>query len=182
MDEEQYEYIPMPQQQGVPMPQKNDRADLIEKIKPDAIVEFIRQRLLGKEWDENKKTWTVNPSLQAQALTEAGAAAVANLMLGTSSINTTISKYKEEVIKARLKRIARDAQIMLIANYREFGIKNQSQFYFVHSIIFSNALAVLSQAGGGSIQELLKGTVQENRNINTEKKEPGRLKRMLGLG
>jgi len=179
MDE--YQYIEMPQSQGVPIPQKNDRADLIERIKPDSVVEFIRQRLLGKDWDESKKMWVVNPGLKDQALTEAGAGAIANLMLGTSSINTTISKYKEEVIKARLKRIAAVTQIMLVGNYREFGIKNTSQLHFVHNIVFSNTLAVLSQAGGGSIQELLKGTVTENRNINSEQKEPGKLKRMLGL-
>lgn len=180
MDEQEYEYINVPQQ-GVPIPQRNDRADLIERIKPDAIVEFIRQRLLGKEWDESSKKWIVNPALKDNALTEAGAAQVANLMLGTSSINTTISRYKEDVIQARLRGITNELMVMLVGNWNKFGIKNTAQFYFVYSIVFSNALAVLSQAGGGSIQELLKGTVTENRNINMDKREPGKLKRMLGL-
>jgi len=172
--------IPIPMGNSVPAPQRNDRADLIDKIKPDVIVETIRQRLLGKEWDGS--TWKQVPALKEFALTERGAWEISNLMLGVSSINTSVSKLKEEVIKERLKRIAKDAQFLLIAHWREYGIKNTSQFYYVHNLVFTNALTVLFQAGDGSIQELLKGTVQENRNINTEKKEPGKLRRLLGMG
>ena len=173
--------IPIPAGSGgVPQPSRSDRADLIDKIKPDVIVEVIRQRLLGNEWDGS--TWKPVQALKEFALTERGAWEISNLMLGVSSINTTVSRLKEEVIKSRLKRIARDAQFLLIAHWREYGIKNSAQFYYVHSLVFTNALTVLFQAGEGSIQELLKGTVQENRNINTEKKEPGKLRRLLGMG
>jgi hypothetical protein len=165
---------------NVPVPQKSDKADLIDKINPDRMVIEIRHRLLGEEF--NGTEWVKIPALQEFALTERGAWEISSLMMGTSSINTTISKYKEETIKARLRRIAKDAQYMLISNWREYGVRNTAQFYFVHSIVFSNALAVLSQAGEGSIQELVKGTVYENRNVNTEKKEPGKLRRMLGMG
>jgi hypothetical protein len=159
---EQIVVVPMPGQgNNVPVPQKSDKADLIDKINPDRMVIEIRHRLLGEEFNGRE---------------------ISSLMMGTSSINTTISKYKEETIKARLRRIAKDAQYMLISNWREYGVRNTAQFYFVHSIVFSNALAVLSQAGEGSIQELVKGTVYENRNVNTEKKEPGKLRRMLGMG
>jgi hypothetical protein len=182
MNDDDYINLPIPMQynSSIPMPQRSDRADLIDKIKPDLIVEVIRQRLLGNEWSGSG--WLPVKALKEFALTERGAWEISNLMLGVSSINTSISKLKEEVIKARLKRIAKDAQFMLIANWREYGIRNTAQFYYVHNLVFTNALTVLFQAGDGSIQELLKGTVQENRNINTEKKEPGRLKRMLGLG
>lgn len=174
-------YIPVPSgSNSVPQPQKSDRADLIDKIKPDVIVEIIRQRLLGNEWDGTN--WKPVNALKEYALTERGAWEISNLMLGVSSINTSISKLKEEVIKSRLKRIARDAQILLVAHWREYGIKNTAQFYYVHNLVFTNALVVLFQAGDGSIQELLKGTVYENRNINTEKKESGKLRRLLGLG
>jgi hypothetical protein len=172
--------IPMPMSNSVPAPQRNDRADLIDKIKPDVIVEVIRQRLLGKEWTGSE--WRPVEALKEFAITERGAWEISNLMLGVSSINTSVSRLKETVIKARLKRIARDAQILLIAHWREYGIRNSAQFYYVHNLVFTNALTVLFQAGDGSIQELLKGTVQENRNINTDKKEPGKLRRLLGMG
>lgn len=173
--------IPMPMgSNSVPQPQRSDRADLIDKIKPDVIVDVIRERLLGKQWTGSE--WKPVPALKEFALTERGAWEISNLMLGVSSINTSVSKLKEEVIKARLKRIAKDAQFLLIAHWREYGIRNTAQFYYVHNLVFTNALTVLFQAGEGSIQELLKGTVQENRNISTEKKEPGKLRRLLGLG
>jgi hypothetical protein len=172
--------IPMPMGNSVPQPQRNDRADLIDKIKPEVIVDIIRQRLLGKEWTGGD--WKPVPALKDFALTERGAWEISNLMLGVSSINTSVSRLKEEVIKARLRRIAKDTQFLLIAHWREYGLKNTAQLYYVHNLVFTNALTVLFQAGEGSIQELLKGTVQENRNISTEKKEPGKLRRLLGLG
>jgi hypothetical protein len=173
-------FIPVPSGNSVPQPQRNDRADLIDKIRPDLIVETIRQRLLGKEWINNE--WKQIEALKDFALTERGSWEISNLMLGVSSINTSISRLSEEVIKARLKRIAKDAQLLIVANWREYGIRNTSQMYYVHNLVFTNALTVLFQAGDGSIQELIKGTVQENRNISTEKKEPGKLRRLLGMG
>ncbi len=65
---------------------------------------------------------------------------------------------------------------------KEYNIKDVGQFYFVKSIIFSNALVVWSQADEGSLQELLKTSISENRLVSTEKKEPGRLKRLMGMG
>jgi len=180
MSQDENVIIPMPMGGSVPQPQRNDRADLIDKIKPDAIVEVIRQRLLGKEWTGSE--WKPVLALKEFALTERGAWEISNLMLGVSSINTSVSRLKEEVIKARLKRIAKDTQFLLIAHWREYGIKNTAQFYYVHNLVFTNALTVLFQAGDGSIQELLKGTVNENRNINTDRREPGKLRRLLGMG
>lgn len=179
MADDQMIMIPMPQgQQGsVPVPSRQGQADLIEKIKPEGLVEAIRHRLLGEEF--NGSEWVSVHGLKEFALSQDGAWEISSLMSGTSSINTTISRYKEEVIKSRLRRVAKEAQIMMIGNWRRYGIKSVSQFYFVHSLIFSNTLAVLSQAGDGSIQELFKVTVNENRNINTEKKEPGKLRRWI---
>lgn len=35
---------------SLPMPGRSDRADLIDKIKPEQMVEVIRHRLLGQEF------------------------------------------------------------------------------------------------------------------------------------
>lgn len=166
---------------ALPVPQRSDRADLIDKIKPEQMVEIIRHRLLGEEYVNG--AWKAVPALKNRALTEIGAWEIANLMLGVSSINISISKFTDREIKARLLRIAKTAQYLLISNWREYGLKNTSQQYYVHEIVFTNSLAVLKQADDASIQELLKGTVQENRNVNQAPKETGqgRLKRALGL-
>lgn len=165
---------------AVPQMPRNDRADLIDKIKPENMVEMTRHRLLGEIFENGK--WIPVQALKDRKLTEIGAWEISNLMLGVSSINISISKLKDVEIKRRLLSIARTAQIMLVANWRQYGLHNTAQQYYVHEIVFTNSLAVLKQADDASIQELLKGTVTENRNVNTEVKREGKLRRMLGIG
>lgn len=180
MSDDQIIAIPMGSG-AVPQMPRSDRSDLIDKIKPEHIVEVIRHRLLGEEYINGG--WTPVKALEHRKLTDVGAWEISNLMLGVSSINISISKLKDDEIKRRLMSIAKSAQLMLVANWRKYGIHNTAQQWYVHEIVFSNTLGVLKQADSASIQELLKGTVQENRNISTEKRESGgRLKRMLGLG
>lgn len=183
------DYINVPLQIGgqggaVPqMTQYSDRGDLIEKIKPEMMVEIIRQRFLGKEFINGE--WKDLEELKDHKLTQVGAWDLSNLMLGVSSINISISNLSDREIKERAYRIAKSAQRMMLTNWREYGIKNTSQFYFVHEVIFSNTLAVLKQAGNGSIQELLKGTTKSN--IGEAYRQPQRegagkkIGRMLGL-
>jgi hypothetical protein len=145
------------------------------------MVEIIRHRLLGEEYINNK--WTIVEALRDRKLSDEGAWEIANLMLGVSSINISLSKLTDREIKERAYRIAKSAQIMLINNWKRYGIKNVGQFYYVHEIIFSNTLAVLKQADEASIQELLKVIVYENRNVNTTPKESksNKISRMLGF-
>jgi hypothetical protein len=180
MTDEQVIAIPMGMGGSVPQAARSDRADLLDKIKPEQLVETIRQRLLGKEYINGE--WREVAALKDRKLTEIGAWEISNLMLGVSSINISISSFNDQEIKKRLLGIAKTTQKTLVANYKEFGIKTTSQLWFIHEIVFSNTLGVLKQADNASIQDLLKNTVQENRNVNTEVKREGRLKRMLGLG
>lgn len=167
------------------MTQHSDRGDLIEKIKPEAMVEIIRQRLLGKEFDANKNAWIDVPALKDRKLTEVGAWEIANIMLGVSSINVSISKLDDREIKERAYRIAKSVQRMLLSNWKSYGIKNTAQFYYVHEIVFSNTLVVLKQADEASIQDLLKNTVKGNVGdspLYRPNESTGRkLGRMLGL-
>lgn len=166
---------------AVPQFSPQGKAELIDKIKPEAMVEIIRHRLLGEEFFDGK--WIPVPSLKDRKLTERGAWEIANLMLGVSSINISLSKLSDREIKERAYRIARSAQYMMISNWKEYGINNLSQFFYVHEIVFSNTLAVLKQADAASIQDLLKATVYEQRNVTTQPKEQGgkKISRMLGL-
>lgn len=178
--------IPFPVSSGsggmaVPQMSPSGKAELIDKIKPEAMVEIIRHKLLGEEFKNNQ--WVEVAALKNRKLTQIGAWEIANLMLGVSSINISISKLSDREIKERAYRIAKTAQFMMISNWKEYGITNTSQFWYVHEIVFSNTLAVLKQADAASIQELLKATVYEQRNVNTQQKEQGgkKLSRMLGL-
>jgi len=172
--------IPIPSGSSVPQQQRGERSDLIEKIKPELIVEIIRHRLLGEEFKNGK--WIPVVALSNRRLTEVGAWEIANLMLGVSSLNVSISKLKDREIKERALRIAKSAQYLLLSNWRDYGIHNTAQLWYVHEIIFSNTLVVLKQADNASIQELLKGVVHEQRNITTERRPTGRIKRLLGMG
>lgn len=172
--------VPVPSGAGVPVPQRTDRAELIDRINPENIVNLTRHMLLGEQWEGDK--WVKVPALQEDSLTELGAWKIASQLQGVANLATSVSKYKEEVIKARLRRLAANTQIQLVGNWRDYGVKNVSQFYFVHNIIFSIAMAVLFQAGEGSIQDLLGKIKSESTHISQDKKEPGKIKRLLGLG
>jgi len=165
---------------GVPMPQRNDRADLIKEIKTEQIIEMVRQRLMGKEWINGN--WQSINSLKEQALTEEGAFLLSNLLLGVANFAIALSKWNDEEIKKRARNIARTAQIMLVTNWISFGLKSTSQQYYVHDIIFTTAYAVLKQADEASIQELLKSTVYENRQVAQQKERmTQRIKRYMGM-
>ena len=181
---DQYQYVELPQSvpytgPSFPSMQRSDRADLLDKIKPEALVETIRNRLRGKELENG--VWVYNPALADRALSEIGSWEIANLMLGTASVNTSISKLQDHEIKRRLLNIVDAAIQMCIANWKRYEINNATQIRFVYEVVFTNALVVLKQADGASIQELLKGTVQENRMVNSEPKKESRVKRWLGL-
>lgn len=178
--EERVMYVPEQEQapQGVQMPFRSDKADMLDKITPEKVIEAMRHKLMGEDLDPNGQ-WIKVQALQKYALTDRGAWEISNLLLGVSTRSMSISKIKEKVIIGRLKRIAKDAQLMMISNWKEYGVKDVAQFYFVHSLVMGNAIAVLYQAGDGSIQELLKGTTFEQRNLSTTKAEPGKLKRAM---
>lgn len=180
MGEDSYTIVPIPSGSGsVPVPNRVDRSDFVDKIKPEQVVELLRHKLLGEEWDGSR--WLKIEALQANSLSERGAWEISNLMLGVGTINMSISKINQNQINARLRNLIKEVSIKMLTNWRDYNIRDVGQFYYVKSLVFSNSLAVLSQAGEGSIQELFKTTVQENRNISSEKKEPGRLRRILGM-
>jgi len=177
--------VPQQQQQTnsyVPSGQtvRNDKADLLEKIKPDLIVEIIRHKLMGEEFDQSTKKWVFIKALQDYALTRLGAEMIANLMLGVSSQNVSLSSLKDREIKERCLSISKTAQYMALENWIEYGIKRRSQFYFIHEIVFSNSLVVLKQPEGEGIRKLLAGTISESR-VYSANNEPQDRKKLLGM-
>lgn len=151
-----------PPQQGLAPPMglpTTDKADLLEKIRPDAIVEVIRNRLLGKELINGE--WITQPFLQDRALSEKGAWDIANLMIGVSSQNVSISKLTNDEIRERALSIAKTAQYMCLKNWKEYGIKGADQLYFIHELVFSNTFITLKQPEGEGIRKMLMGTITE---------------------
>ncbi len=182
MSNDQTIMIPIPQQSsggGVPLPQHQDRAELLDRINPMLVVDLARHMLLGEEY--NGSSWVKIPALQNDSLTELGAWKIASQLHAVANLATTVTRYKEDMIRARLREMVKSVMIQLVGNFNQYGIKNVSQFYFVYNIFMGIAMAVLFQAGDGSIQALLSTIKSESTNINTDKKEPGRIRRALGL-
>ncbi len=171
--DQQYTYVDVPQDYpygNVPpaiMP-RNDKADLLEKIKPDLIVEVIRHKLMGEDLIDG--VWKKIPILQERALTQKGAWDIANLMLGVSSQNVSLSKLDDKEIRSRALNICKTAQYMCLKNWKEYGIKGSDQLFFIHQIIFSNTFITLKQPEGEGIRKLIMGTRTES-HVQSENKE-----------
>lgn len=152
---------------------KTDKADLLEKIRPDIAVEVIRHKLLGEELNVKTGEWEEVQAYQGQALTKVGAWNISNLMLSVSFQNTAISNLRDHEIKQRALSIAKTAVYMCVENWLEYGIKRGSQLNFIYEIVFSNTLVVLKQPEGEGIRKLLAGTIQENRVVSETQNNDG---------
>lgn len=93
-------------------------------------------------------------------------------MLPVSSQNVSISKLTNDEIRERTFNIAREAMLMCIKNWKEYGINGTDQLGLVHQIVFSNTFITLKQPEGEGIRKMLMGTIQEQnlRQDSNEKK------------
>ena len=161
----------------IPSSGKADKADLLDKIRPERIVEVIRRNLMGQEQDING-VWKVKPELAKRSLTVLGAWEIANLMLGVSSQNVALSKLNDHEIRERTLSIVKTGQLMLLKNWKEYGINGVDQLEYVHQIIISNTFITLKQPEHGGIRDLIKGITTEVRNVSeTEDKRGGFFRR-----
>ena len=151
-------------------PMMDNKADILDKIRPEHIVDMIRHKLMGEELIDG--TWTKIPALEHRSLSEAGAWEIANLMVSVSSQNVAISSLKNEEIKPRLKAIVTAAMYKMLRNWKEYGIQGTDQFYYVKEIIYSNTLVSLKQPEHGGIRKMIMGVRTENvtSNASQEKK------------
>lgn len=158
---------------------QSDKADLLDKIRPEDVVKQMKQMLMGREWDDEQGKWVENPALKDLALTEKGASAIANLMYSASTRNVALSNLKDDEIKKRLLSIIRTAMKMCLDNFQSYGIKEESQFFFIREVVHTNTLVAMKQSESEGIRRMLNSTIQESRNVSTygEEKKGG----VLGL-
>ena len=149
----------------------SEKADLLDKIDPTAIVEVIRHKLMGEEFIEG--AWIKIPELQGRALTRQGAADISNIMLGVSSQNVSISKLNDKEIRERTLNIVKTIQFMCLKNWKEYGINGADQLYFVHQIVMSNTFITLKQPEGAGIQKMIMGMISEQR-VQTDQNSGGK--------
>lgn len=130
--------------------------DLLEKIRPDDIVDIIKRRLMGQEWLNGK--WVVIKCLQDKSLTEKGAFEIATIMLSASSQNVSISKLNDREIRERTRSIVKTVMQMCLRNWEEYGINGSDRFHFIKEIVHTNTFVTLKQPEGAGIQKLIGGT------------------------
>lgn len=155
---------------------RNDKASLLQEIKPNAIVEESRHKLMGEDLIDGQ--WQPIVDLKEKALTSVGAWDISNLMMVASSQNVAISKLRDDEIRMRVRSICRTAQRMCRKNWKRYGIKGTDQLYFVNEIVFTNTFVTLKQCQDGGIRDLLKGTTSENRLVTSEEKRKGGLSKL----
>lgn len=146
---------------GVPYPMlKGDKADLLEKIRPEKAVEELRYRLMGYDFVDN--SWVEVPYLKKYALSKEGAWAISTLMFSVSNQNVSLSALKDEEIRARALRIAKAAMRMILCHWESYNIIGSDQVHYCGEIVFSIAFITMKQCMNEGIRALLKGTMQES--------------------
>ena len=159
-----YGYVPQSYSYG-------DKADLLDKIKPEHIVHVIKFQLMGFKFEDNR--WIPDADLQKRAISKIGATEIASLMLPSSSQNASISSLTDEEIRYRSKEIAVQAIKQCLDNWKIYEIKGRWQFGMIYQIVFTNTFITLKQAEGEGIRKLLKGTTSEVRSVNENQGQGG---------
>ncbi len=161
LHDERYYQEPMMMGMGMqgsvapPLALPSERADLLDKIKPNSIVFEVMHRLLGETQDITSGKWIIDTRLKGNSLSFRGAWDIATLMLPVSSQNVSLSKLKDNEIRARALSICKTAQIMCLRNWKEYNIHGVEQLRFVHEIVFSNTFITLKQPQEEGIRRML---------------------------
>lgn len=150
---------------SIPYSMGNTKADLLDKINPERVVESTKQRLMGLEFDKTQNKWVPNESLQEEAVSELCANDMCILILSVSNQNVSISKLKDMEIRKRALAIMNAAIEMMLTKCVLYHITNSSQITFVAEIVFSLAFITMKQADAEGIRKMIVGTRQETHNI-----------------
>jgi len=137
------------------------KADLLDKINPDAIVEEIKKRLMGMDINRRTMRWEFKNSLKDKSVSDVCANDMATLILSVSNRNVSISKLKDIEIRKRAYNIMVSAIKMLITNWGNYKITNTAQIDYVAEIVFSLAFITMKQSEGEGIRKMVVGSRQE---------------------
>lgn len=148
-----------------------DKADLLDKIKPEHIVHVYMHHLMGEKFENN--VWTKDALLQSRSLSSIGAWEIANLMLSASSQNVTLSNLTDDEIRVRALEIARASIRICLRNWKIYKIRGRDHLEYIFQIVFGNTIVSLKQCQNEGIRALLKGTTSEVRTVNESNEKAG---------
>ena len=150
---------------ALPYPMSSDKADMLDKIRPEEIVEIIRNRLMGKVLNMKTREWDTVDALKDNAISEIGAWDISNLILSVANPNVSISKLNDKEIRRRSFNIMKTAVKMLIVNWKQYKITNTAQISFIAEIVFSIAFITMKQCESEGVRKMIMGTRQETHQI-----------------
>jgi len=160
---------PSPYFQPTIMP--SEKADLYDKINPQDIVDYLKFKLMGFEWNNQNMCWD-KPTYK-KGLTLVGANEITTLMLPVSSKNITISNLNNDEIRNRTKSLHRVAMLMCVKNWRDYGITGSDQIQLVSQIVVSNTFITLKQLEHAGAREFLGKSTSENKSIVEDNQKKG---------
>ena len=143
---------------------RTDKADVMDKIRPEDVVEKLKHELMGEEWDGDK--WVKNANLANVCLTEKGAKGVAMWMLPVSSKNVAFSNLTKDEIKWRILDMANGAVEDCVDNWVDWGVHSPTQLHFVYSAVYSNSMFALKQAQDNGMRRMIQSIITELRSYS----------------
>lgn len=158
---------------ALPYNLSSNKADILDKIRPEEIVEIMRNRLMGKELNK-KLEWETNENLKDNAISELGAWDLSNLVLSVANPNVSISRLNDKEIRRRAYNIMKAAIKMILANWKKYKITNSAQIIFAAEIVFSMAFITMKQCEGEGIRKMVIGTRAETHHIGEYGIDKGR--------
>ena len=153
------------------------RADLLDKIRPEKVIEVIKNKLMGRELDLRTNKWVENKLLSEDAVSELCANDMSILILSVSNPNTSISKLKDQEIRKRAYSIMETSISMLLTNWEKYELTNASQLSYVSDIVYSLVFITMKQADNEGIRKMIVGTRSE---IHQVQETPNQNKSMFG--
>jgi len=166
----------VPSYNNINMP--NEKADLLDKIRPDTVIDTFFHRFLGQEKINGQ--WVDYGKAKQRALTEVGAWDFTTLMLSPSTQNISISNVSDRDIRIRTASIVNTGNIMGLRNWKEYGIQGSDQVHFIREIVITNTFFTLKQSESGHIQRLIKDTETTNRVIQEDGNKGGGMLSKIG--
>ena len=158
--------------QGMPYPMiKGDKADLFEKIKPEQVITEMRNRLMGRDFINER--WIDVKQLGGISISEQGAWEISNLMFTVSNQSVSLSNLTEKKVERLALETAREGMYRMVSNWRQYGITSASQIRLIGRMILNTSRITLMQAMNEGIRVLLKGTMQEQRSIIDSERKGG---------
>lgn len=168
-------------QQGTPAPTRTERAEFVDKIRVEPVLENIKHQLAMEYYDKNQEAWLEIPGCEDKRWSKFGINAI--LIKFTPMINVAVqgANISEELMLKRVFNFTESVLFDVGENWKEYGVKNEGMIIDIGEICMSISMSTWSQAKEGHTSRTWRETTVENRQIVTAPPEQkkGRISSIL---